>query len=387
MTASPPAWREELICHAEMILRKADVVKRGYSRGWELILSYSFQQAETAGFLKGTAHSKISEELEDLQACASQIHHPFLLPVLFLAHSMSTKNDISQRDARGWLRKIEHALSLRRPDRRPESEIDLGQVSHDLTECHAQVLFKPPAPYRKIVSRMIVAMECFWARLPEEKRDEKMSAVHGDLLSRLEFHGAKLDGTEAYGDVTRERLGIQRNAVRLHFGRLSSKTLAVSCRLLHADPSLHIQVQFVTAQAAQNDTRLNLDIANQQRRLAVITMRDSQAMKSLTLLGATFLPGTFVASIFSMTFFDFQEGMSRPLAVRVQSVSNCDPKASSMSSHIWIYFAFALPLTTLVLFGWFWWDRRLESRLALEEAQLARKADTFESLRSVSIPM
>lgn len=31
-------------------------------------------------------------------------------------------------------------------------------------------------------------------------------------------------------------------------------------------------------------------------------------MKTLTLLGAIFLPGTYLASVFSMTFFNFESG-------------------------------------------------------------------------------
>ena len=50
-------------------------------------------------------------------------------------------------------------------------------------------------------------------------------------------------------------------------------------------------------------------MAGEQRRLAHASKRDSTAMKTISLLGAVFLPGTLVSSIFSMTFFDFQEGM------------------------------------------------------------------------------
>lgn len=61
---------------------------------------------------------------------------------------------------------------------------------------------------------------------------------------------------------------------------------------------------------AQKESKLNLEIASQQRRVAHATKRDGTAMKTLSLLGAVFLPGTFMASIFSMTFFDFNVGMS-----------------------------------------------------------------------------
>ncbi|KAI8316094.1 hypothetical protein K4K61_011125 [Colletotrichum sp. SAR11_59] len=69
-------------------------------------------------------------------------------------------------------------------------------------------------------------------------------------------------------------------------------------------------VSFITAEIAQDDSKLNLKIAGDQRQLSNDSKSDSKAMKALSLLGATFLPGTFLASIFSMTFFDFQEGKS-----------------------------------------------------------------------------
>ncbi|KAL3299032.1 Protein kinase [Colletotrichum asianum] len=96
-------------------------------------------------------------------------------------------------------------------------------------------------------------------------------------------------------------------------------------------------VSFITAEIAQDDSKLNLKIAGDQRQLSNDSKSDSKAMKALSLLGATFLPGTFLASIFSMTFFDFQEG-------------------SSLSPKIWIYFAFTIPLTVLVVLGWFLWE-------------------------------
>jgi hypothetical protein len=61
----------------------------------------------------------------------------------------------------------------------------------------------------------------------------------------------------------------------------------------------------------QKESKLNLEMAAQQRRLAHASKRDSTAMKTLSLLGAIFLPGTFLASVFSMTFFNFKVGESR----------------------------------------------------------------------------
>lgn len=67
---------------------------------------------------------------------------------------------------------------------------------------------------------------------------------------------------------------------------------------------------------AQKESKLNLEMAAQQRRLAHASKRDSTAMKTLSLLGAVFLPGTFLSSVFSMTFFDFGECPASYLRLR-----------------------------------------------------------------------
>lgn len=61
---------------------------------------------------------------------------------------------------------------------------------------------------------------------------------------------------------------------------------------------------------AQKESKLNLQMAADQRRLAHASKRDSTSMKTISLLGTIFLPATLLASIFSMTFFNFQNGAS-----------------------------------------------------------------------------
>ncbi|KAL8314255.1 hypothetical protein RB593_008068 [Gaeumannomyces tritici] len=70
--------------------------------------------------------------------------------------------------------------------------------------------------------------------------------------------------------------------------------------------------------------------------IAFDTKRDSQHMRSIALLTMVFLPGTFLASVFSMTFFDWKEG-------------------ASVSEYIWIYFVIAILLTLIVIGVWWYW--------------------------------
>ena len=80
--------------------------------------------------------------------------------------------------------------------------------------------------------------------------------------------------------------------------------------------------------------------------LAVDGKRDSIAMKTISILGIVYLPGTFVATLFSINVFDW---------------GGADGKESSsltVAPSIWIYFAIAVPLTVVTFLGWILWSKR-----------------------------
>ncbi len=69
----------------ELLFRKSDVRKKGKTRGWELMLSHSFQTGITTGFAKGTESSDMLESIRHLKICAEQTMHPMLLPMIILS--------------------------------------------------------------------------------------------------------------------------------------------------------------------------------------------------------------------------------------------------------------------------------------------------------------
>lgn len=102
-------------------------------------------------------------------------------------------------------------------------------------------------------------------------------------------------------------------------------------------------------------------MAHHQRLLGLAAKRDSQSMKALSIIGAIFLPATYLASLFSMTFFSFQNG------------------STNVAPTLWIYFAITIPLTLIVLGFWFWWDRRREKKFADEEKAIEDALPHMES--------
>ncbi|KAI2637426.1 hypothetical protein GGS21DRAFT_476911 [Xylaria nigripes] len=332
----PAFWceydQDEDDTHLQLIFRKSDVRKKGKTRGWEIMLSHSFKTGITTGFVKGTQSSDITAVIEHVISCRGEVGHPMLLPILILSLDLSSNVDIRQRGARDWLRRLENAITMRNEIEEKEEyrDLDVDQINRDLVECHSQVLWKRPQAYQEIIKEMKAAMAKFKDRVPEERNTKTMKAVHSSMGSRLEFYRVKLAGQEHYIYTTLERLTIQRQAL------------------------YNIM--------AQKESRLNLEIATQQRKLAHASKRDSTAMKTLSLLGALFLPGTFLSSIFSMTFFNFKI-----------------PENTQVSTELWIYFVITIPLTIAIVGTWWILDQRREKRYEAEDKDIEQGIQRMET--------
>lgn len=136
---------------------------------------------------------------------------------------------------------------------------------------------------------------------------------------------------------------------------------------------------------SQREARLNLQIAGEQRRIAHASKRDSTAMKTLSLLGALFLPGTYLASVFGMTFFNFEDGKHSvfflfhlsPLP-RLMTDPNENADAQPVAVDLWIYFAITIPITGLIVAAWVWTERRREAQHRRDDADLERNIEQME---------
>ncbi|RSL65617.1 hypothetical protein CEP54_004176 [Fusarium duplospermum] len=330
--------------HLQIIHRKSDVLKKGKTRGWEMLLSYSFKTGITTGFIKGTPSSEVEKTLVHLQACAAEVGHPMLLPIIILSYDLSPENDNKQRKARHWLRRLENAVSLRNEVEEQEQYfqdglIDVDGLNRDLVECHGNVMWKRPQAYMALAKEMEKAMENFrylWNTTAtedmceaERKQRKELDKLHRSMVARLDFYKVKLTGLENYIHTTLERLKVQREAL---YNIMS-----------------------------QREARLNLEIAGEQRRIAHASKRDSTAMKTLSLMGALFLPGTYLASVFSMTFFNFE--------------TDADPV---VSIQLWVYFAITVPVTALIVGCWMYLDRRRREQHKKDDADLEKNIDKME---------
>ncbi|RYP19973.1 hypothetical protein DL765_003022 [Monosporascus sp. GIB2] len=260
-----------------------------------------------SGYVKGTEKANVKTLISQVQHYASSVAHPLLLPVLIFCRELSQENDKEQRDARQNVRKLEETL-LNRYSVKPAAgyeqpkDLVLDSIIPELHKLRCKVLWKRPQAWHNVAGRILKATDEFWDNIEKHQRDPALQKIHQTILSRLDFVSVKLEGLESYTQVTLERMDLLRELMNSIIGQVES--------------------------------RLNVEIATQQHRLADASRRDSISMKTLAFLGAIFLPGTFLATFFSMPFFDF-------------SANN-----DAFSSRIGIYFVIMVPLTLLTLGTW-----------------------------------
>ena len=131
------------------------------------------------------------------------------------------------------------------------------------------------------------------------------------------------------------------------------------------------QIQVLYSISAQTDNRLSA-------RIAVSSGRDSTAMKTLAFITALFLPGTYIATLFSMSMFEWQASPSDAPSTSSSS-SSSSTSTVGVSNKFWIYWATTIPLTVAVVVGWrLWWvheDRAYSAQLAGEVEGMVAKDD------------
>ncbi|QDS73991.1 hypothetical protein FKW77_008616 [Venturia effusa] len=261
-----------------------------------------------------TATASSSDDWQQmLNICDAYWAHPLLMPIILMdIFSHSLENDIARNIAE--VERLENTITAMPSlgmDYRPLAEReDIGLV---LRELHDNL---------KYAIKLLDAAR--WTRRSAQLLLDTGNELHIELRKRnagpeKEWHQLK--------DFLEDMV------------ELSSH--------LEPDPVMtqqrcQSQIDILQNKIAQEDNLL-------AARMAVSASRDSSAMKALAVITALFLPGSYVATLFSMSMFNWQAGNGSDTA---------GPTTSSLvvMPSIWIYWVIVLPLTLFVLVGWrVWW--------------------------------
>ena len=95
---------------------------------------------------------------------------------------------------------------------------------------------------------------------------------------------------------------------------------------------------------AQNDAFLGQQMASDCRLIAVASQRDSSSMKVIAVVTMCFLPGTFVASIFSIPLFDWSANNNKAIY-----------RHEFWQPRFIVYLSVTVPLMALTFAIWAFW--------------------------------
>lgn len=115
------------------------------------------------------------------------------------------------------------------------------------------------------------------------------------------------------------------------FKSLKSRSQALGDRL-------HNEINLAFNTVAQHDSGITV-------RIGKAAQNDSAAVKTIALLTLIFLPGTFIATVFGMGFFNFSQA------------DNTQLLQWSVSKDIWVYWAITIPVTGVTVLGWLLWQQ------------------------------
>lgn len=107
--------------------------------------------------------------------------------------------------------------------------------------------------------------------------------------------------------------------------------------------------------------------------IAVDAKRDSIAVKTISILGIVYLPGTFVATLFGMNMFTWG------------GAGGNEPSSLTASPSMWIYWVVTVPLTILTFLVWILWSKRENQKTSKRLTVYRTKSPESESATATTI--
>ena len=312
---------------------------------WEVSLTHNIETgctdvlicAEGIFTLSRPDHSstetQVQKFVEHLSSVPNLWSHPLIVPTL-LIRLFCERISVNRLKVADKLVDLENEMGVttagrskakRSLDNWPH-DLDIKQITINLNSTGASILY--------------LSQTCAWTQDCIGyliKLCDEMGQTHNsmwlesmEIKETLEYESSALQGVGMTMRTKKERIQAQLNVL---FSAASQKENAIALGY-----SRMAQEQ---NEIAQKDVQLNT-------RIATSTKSDSIAMTTFTFITAVFLPGSYVASLMSINMFDWM------------STTTEDGKLSSL---FWLYWVVTIPLSAVVLLGWWLWYKKVRQRL------------------------
>ncbi|KAL1851344.1 hypothetical protein Daus18300_012590 [Diaporthe australafricana] len=290
-----------------------------------LAMSYDFSTRRTTAFVKG-ANAVVKDADSTYQPWTlddrirSRLHdsmplwpHPLLLPAILLQHELAAIRNFSKQRLHGDSRGIQAVMRL---DYEDQAKLLGGRNSDragrkdraDFTNglngllCNAHSIRRALRVTRQAASFLLGILDELKVRTPQPGEQAIPPQVGQQIRDTIMTLDREAAGFEA---------GIDSIVA-----------------------TLEVQLNILSVVAAQLDN-------NRSAQMSAQAGLDSVAMKTLALVTAIFLPATFIATLFSMSMFDWQ----------------ADSSSAAVSPGFWIFWVVSVPLSLAVLAAWWcFWD-------------------------------
>ncbi|KAF2103587.1 hypothetical protein NA57DRAFT_53103 [Rhizodiscina lignyota] len=289
--------------------------------------------------------------LSMIRSCSKAWVHPLVLPCLLLEeHMRKTKEYCEHGLVRTEMWNIMNSLGMRGDDR---PQIVFWQAALTAKETLSEEAKEDRFDAKRLTVRL--NRQGLRIRYTERSPHWNIECAQFALALADELEKKLPEGKVDAATDHNLRDGLDNNIA-------TSKTSSYNLTVLKECLSLQLEVlgSLVTQMDNEVSVRQAQESANMARdstRMAWNAGRDSTSMKILAFITAIFLPATFVATFFSMTFFNWQGGGGGG------GGGNNNQQPAVLSNQFWIYWVVAAPLTFVTLFGWgFWWVLELYLR-------------------------
>ena len=342
------------------------------SRDWNfcLVVVHNAGTRDTVAMVCGMQETEIQMLKECLKQSRNLISDPSLMPVFLLELRVHYFAVLLERRAIG-IEEVEYSTGMchgfsqdpqrnrmiEKESREKLKTLDFHSITQKLTGGTGTLSFcNMTFTSSRRALDLVVAVHT-GVRCESALREDAMGPIVA-LNRRIEYLQELISGSQALCDVLSARTKAQVQTVYSLIGQRDNKInieTALASRQISATGLLH--------NAAMKK------IAEDSRKVAILTRRDSTDMRIIASVTLVFLPGTFVATFFGTNLFQFiPAGSSRVV-----------------SKWVWLYWVLTVVITVLVLVSWWLFSRRQMRQTALTNPSQADEKATQSGFDHISL--
>lgn len=331
---------------------------KAYS-AFSIALTFNIRTGKIRALLFGAETQVVLELFQYLSSMSPQPYGPMVIPAVTMELQARWFN-ITIKDCHDRVHSIEVATGMRQFNFLYEKKgaspqdwksLDLISITRDLSSFLSRFAFlklqAETGAY--LVEQMAQTTELLIEKIHKEEGRRFDTDNQHDIISKLDDIRSWYLGMAARCRYLTERTTAQSQTVYCLVAsqyNLTNIDIARESRNIAEESRRENEAMRAMAELSRRDNELMIQVAKDSRTVAIATARDSAAMQVIAAVTVLFLPATFTATFFSMSFFDF-----------------LDAERPRVSPWSWIYVLVTAILTVAIQLSWAVISKRKKEKL------------------------